>query len=316
MNETALNFKKLWIPGLLVIALAILATLTLYGTIYSIILITDILMYIILTVSWAIFSGPTRYISLAPAVFFGVGIYVSAILGQNLPFPVVILTGGLASFVIALLAGSLTLRLKGVYFTIFTFGLLELIKQVLVWAEITITGTRGRFVIVVDNHTIYYWMLGIFVVLMITAYLIRRSRYGKALEAIGDNEEAAAHIGINTTFLKVITFSIGAFFTGAAGAAIATRWTYIDPYIAFNYFYSFLPVLMAIFGGVGHIMGPVIGAAIFAYLEETLITEFPYYYMLMFGIILLIAILYMPKGLVGLAQNLWQRLPGRQNANT
>ena len=316
MNETTLNFKKLWIPGLLVIALAILATLTLYGTIYSIILITDILMYIILTVSWAIFSGPTRYISLAPAVFFGVGIYVSAILGQNLPFPVVILTGGLASFVIALLAGSLTLRLKGVYFTIFTFGLLELIKQVLVWAEITITGTRGRFVIVVDNHTIYYWMLGIFVVLMITAYLIRRSRYGKALEAIGDNEEAAAHIGINTTFLKVITFSIGAFFTGAAGAAIATRWTYIDPYIAFNYFYSFLPVLMAIFGGVGHIMGPVIGAAIFAYLEETLITEFPYYYMLMFGIILLIAILYMPKGLVGLAQNLWQRLPGRQNANT
>ncbi len=316
MNDKGLNLKKAWIPFLSVAAIAVLATLTLYGTTYTIIFVTDILMYIILTVSWAIFSGPTRYISLAPAVFFGVGIYASATLGQRFDLPLVILIGAVASFIIAVLTGALTLRLKGVYFTIFTFGLLELIKQVLLWAEITITGTRGRFVIVVDNNTIYYWILAIFVVLMITTYLIRRSKYGKALESIGDNEEAAAHIGINTTALKVITFAIGAFFTGAAGAIIATRWTYIDPYIAFNYFYSFLPVLMAIFGGVGHIMGPVIGAAIFAYLEETLITEFPYYYMLMFGIILLIAILYMPRGLVGLAQNIWQRLPGRQHANT
>jgi branched-chain amino acid transport system permease protein len=269
-----------------------------------------------LTVSWAIFSGPTGYISLAPAVFFGVGIYTSALLGQQINLPLVIFTAGVISFVIAVLTGALTLRLKGVYFTIFTFGLLELIKQVLLWYEVKFTGTRGRFVIVVDNTTIYYWILGILVVLMIVAYLIRRSKWGKALEAIGDNEEAAAHIGINTTLLKVVTFAIGAFFTGAAGAIIAARWTYIDPYIAFNYFYSFLPVLMAIFGGVGHIMGPVIGSAIFAFLEEKLITEFPYYYMLMFGIILLLSILYMPKGIIGIVQKLWQRSPGRQHAST
>jgi branched-chain amino acid transport system permease protein len=91
---------------------------------------------------------------------------------------------------------------------------------------------------------------------------------------------------------------------GAAGAIMATRWTYIDPKIAFNPLISFLPVLMAIFGGMGSLFGPIIGAAIFTYLEEILITRFPYYYMLIFGCIMIIAIMYLPEGLVGLVQKL------------
>ncbi len=87
---------------------------------------------------------------------------------------------------------------------------------------------------------------------------------------------------------------------GAVGAIMATRVSYIDPYVAFNQNYSFFPVLMAIFGGMGNIYGPVIGAAIFAYLEETLLTKFPYYYMLVFGIVLVIAVTFLPKGLIGL----------------
>jgi branched-chain amino acid transport system permease protein len=93
---------------------------------------------------------------------------------------------------------------------------------------------------------------------------------------------------------------------GAAGAIMATRWTYIDPYIAFNPLFSFMPVLMAILGGMGQFYGPILGAAIFAYLEELLITRFPYYYMLIFGIILVVAILYLPGGLVGLIQK-WRK---------
>jgi branched-chain amino acid transport system permease protein len=193
------------------------------------------------------------------------------------------------------------------YFSIFTFGLVELVKHFLLWWEINITGTRGRFVISVDSTYVYYLMLFIFVVLLLVAYLIKRSKYGLALQSIGEHEEAAAHIGINVTFLKVITFAFSAFFIGTAGTVIATRWTYIDPSIAFNPFYSFMPVLMAIFGGMGQLYGPVIGAAFFAYLEEALITRFPYHYMLIFGIIMVIAILYMPGGLIGLLQKIHKK---------
>ena len=106
--------------------------------------ISNILMYVVLTLSWAIFSGPTGYISLAPAAFFGVGVYASALLSSDLPLPVVIPIGGAASFILAYLVGSLTLRLRGMYFTMFTFGLVELIRNLVHWWEVNITGTVGR----------------------------------------------------------------------------------------------------------------------------------------------------------------------------
>jgi branched-chain amino acid transport system permease protein len=306
MDSTTTLSKKLFLWGILLLIFALLALLPLYGSLYSVILITAIFMYIVLTVSWGIFSGPTGYISLAPAAFFGVGIYTSAVLGKLLPLPIVLCVGGLASFCLALLVGALTLRLRGIYFTIFTFGLVLLIQQLLLWYEIKFTHTRGRFVIVVNNTTIYYTMLIILIVLLITAYLIRRSKYGLALQSIGEDEEAAAHTGINVTVLKIIIFAISAIFIGAAGGIMATRWTYIDPFIAFSPLFSFLPVLMAIFGGMGQFYGPIVGAAIFAYLEEVLLTRFPYYYMLIFGVILVIAIVYLPEGLVGLIQKWWK----------
>ena len=117
--------KKLLVPGLLLLTLVILATLPVYGSAYSVIMLTSILMYLILTVSWTIFSGPTGYISLAPAAFFGVGIYTSAILGKEFPIILVVIFGGLISFCLALLVGALTLRLRGIYFAIFTFGLVH-----------------------------------------------------------------------------------------------------------------------------------------------------------------------------------------------
>ncbi len=293
---------RLPLTGLLAFALVLFATAPFFSPMYTVILLTAIFMYVIMTVSWVIFSGPTGYVSLATAVFFGLGIYTSATLGRALPLLVVVAIGGLASLCLALCVGALTLRLKGIYFTVFTFGLIELIKNLLLWWEIHLTGTRGRFVIAGDINTIYYIMLAILVVLLVTAYMIRRSKYGLALQSIGDNEEAAAHIGINVTALKVVTFAISALFIGAAGAAMATRWTYIDPYISFNSLYSFMPVLMAIFGGMKRFYGPVVGAVIFAYLEEVLITRFPYYYMLLFGAILVVTILYLPNGLVGLIE--------------
>jgi branched-chain amino acid transport system permease protein len=317
MDINAFTSKRSLVAGsIILILLVLLATLPRYAPGYTPVLLTSIFMYIIITVSWVMFSGPTGYMSLAPAAFFGVGVYTSAILGGEFPLPVVIGIGGLLSFILALLVGALTLRLRGIYFAIFTFGLVMFIRHLLLWGEVHVTGTRGRLVVVVDYTTVYYAMLVIFVVLMFTAYFIRRSRLGLALQSIGENEEATAHRGINVTLVKVITFAISAFFMGAAGAIMATRLTYIDPTIAFNPLLSFMPVLMAIFGGMGQLYGPVIGAAIFAYLQEFLTTRFPYYYMLIFGIILVVVILYLPNGLAGLVQKWRKGGPAEQPADT
>jgi branched-chain amino acid transport system permease protein len=316
MGVVRIISKRYFVFGLLLLILILLATSPLYSPRYTVVLLSSIFMYVILTVSWVIFSGPTGYISLAPAAFFGIGIYTSALLGKVLPLVVVIGIGGLASFCLALLVGALTLRLRGIYFTMFTFGLVEFIRHILLFWECTITGTRGRIVIIVDNTTVYYCMLIIFVMLMLTTYLIGRSKLGLALQSIGQDEDAAAHTGVNVTMVKVTTFAISAFFMGAAGAVMATKWTYIDPYIAFNPLFSFMPVLMAIFGGIGQLYGPVIGAAIFTYLEEFLISRFPYYYMLIFGIIMVITISYLPDGLVGLIQKIWNPFSLRNHADT
>jgi branched-chain amino acid transport system permease protein len=316
MDLKRLRVKKPIEPGLLLLLLLLLATAPLYAPMYTIILLTSIVMYIVITVSWTLFSGPTGYISLASAAFFGVGVYTSALLGMVLPLPLIVVIGGLASFCLALLVGALTLRLKGTYFVMFTFGLVELLLHFILWWEVNITGTTGRVVLPVSNMVVFYTMLLILAVLLLTAYLLRQSKFGLALQGIGEYEEAAAHVGINVTALKVTTFALSAFFMGTAGAIMATRWTYIDPKIAFNPLISFLPVLMAIFGGMGSLFGPIIGATLFTYLEEILITRFPYYYMLIFGCIMIIAILYLPEGLIGLIQKLRRGLLGNQNADT
>jgi branched-chain amino acid transport system permease protein len=317
MDMSALTSRKFVVSGLLILILFILlCTIPFFFPGYTVVLFSTIYMYVILTLSWVVFSGPTGYISLATAAFFGVGVYTSAIIGIALPLPLVIVIGGATSFCLALLVGALTLRLRGVYFVMFTFGLIELILNFVLWWEVTITGTTGRMVPTVGNTAVYYLMLILFVLLLLTAYFIKRSRRGLALQSIGQEEEAAAHTGVNVTMVKVTTFAISAFFMGAAGAVMATKWTYIDPFIAFNPNFSFMPVVMAMFGGMGQLYGPIIGAAILTYLEEFLITRFPEIYMLIFGAILVVAILYLPDGLVGLIQKLWKRISGRKHAVT
>ena len=284
--------------------LVLLAGLPAYVPSYTVILVTNILMYVVMTLSWVIFSGPTGYISLAPAAFFGVGVYASAIFSSDLPLPIVILIGGAASFCLAYLVGSLTLRLRGMYFTMFTFGLVELVRNLVHWYEVNITGTVGRLIVSEDTNTVFYAMATIFLAVLITSYLIGRSRFGLALQSIGESEEAAAHTGINVNRVKAVTFAVSAFFMGLAGATMCMRWSYIDPTSAFNVQYSFMPVLMAIFGGVGHLYAPIAGATLFALLEEVLTTKFPYYYMLIFGLTMLAVILFMPRGLEGMIEKL------------
>jgi branched-chain amino acid transport system permease protein len=306
--------KKLLLGGVpLLIILIFLATFPLYGSVYYIRLLIVILMYVVLSVNWAMFSGSTGYMSLAPAAFFGVGMYSMALLQYKLPFPVIIVVGGLLSFILALLIGLVTLRLRGMYFAIFTFGLVVFMARVVAYLESQITNARGQHIIPLDNTTIFYAMLVIVVATVLTVYFISRSRVGLAMQSIGGNEDAAEHMGINTTMVKVLTFAISSIFMGAAGVITAPRLIYINADIAFSPIYSFMPILMSIFGGMGQFYGPIVGAAVFGYLEKTLRAEFATYFMLGFGIIMVVVILFLPNGIAGLVPMLQGKLRGRRS---
>ncbi|MHB0979335.1 MAG: branched-chain amino acid ABC transporter permease [Thermoleophilia bacterium] len=296
--------------GFLIVAFLILALLPQFTSGYALTLLIDILKFAVLTVAWVVFSGPTGYMSLATAAFYGLGFYIAAVFSGTIPFPLLVILAGAIGFVVALGVGALTLRLRGVYFAIFTFALVLLVQNVVLEVERVVTETRGRFVETVSTEGVYYAIFIVFVLTIVAAALIRRSRYGLALQSIGEYEEAAAHSGINVVWTKVLTFAVSAIFMGMAGAIIATRRTYIDPYIAFNLNTSFLPVLMAMFGGMGNLLGPVLGAALFTYIGEILLTRFPDLYMLIFGVVLILAILFMPNGVLGLAQRVWRKTRG------
>jgi branched-chain amino acid transport system permease protein len=289
----------LWLIPVTIAALAIAPSVL--STSLVITLIT-VLMYANLTLAWTMFSGPTGNISLATAALFGVGIYTAALLRGTLPIELIVLIGGLASGVLAFGIGVLTLRLRGVYFILFTFGVTALIRNSVQWLETHVGHTVGRHVAGAATETVYLLVSLIFAAVLVTSFLLRSSSIGLALQGIGENQDAAEHVGVNVTRLKVLTFALSGVFMGATGAVMATQWRYIDPSIAFNPLLSFLPVVMAIFGGVSRLYGPLLGTVILVVLREMLITSYPYVYMLLFGVTLVVVVMWLPGGLVVLAE--------------
>ena len=278
------------------LAFIVLAFAPLFATTYYLALLTSVLCWVGLAISWHFFSGTTKYISLGSAAFFGVGVYITAIFSRILPFPLVLLLAAAINFFFALCVGLVTLRLKGIYFAILTFGLAELLNNAILFWEMQVTGTRGRFVTPMD---VYYPMLAITFVIILSIIVLRRTKLGLALRMIGEREDAAIHFGVNTTLYKVLGFAVSSMFIGLLGAAFAPRWGYIDSGIAFNALYSFMPAIMTLFGGVGTVFGPVAGAVVISLLEEYLLTTFKDYFMIILGAIMIIVILTLPEGLTG-----------------
>jgi branched-chain amino acid transport system permease protein len=314
MTRLFANHRKVLLVGFLILLVAFIATFPLYGGTVRTRVLTIMLMYVVLAVSWALFSGTTGYMSLAPAAFFGLGIYSVALLQEYLPFPVIVVAGGLFSFVFALLVGLVTLRLKGIYFTIFTFGLVIFIANVINYMEARVFTRHGWYfdelMARLDTTLLLGAMLGLAVVTVLAVYFIRRSRLGLAMQSIGGNEEAAEHMGVNTTRVKVLSFAISAIFMGAAGAVLAPSLIYSNASIAFSPVYSFIPILGAVFGGMGTLYGPIIGGALFGFLDKTLRAQWPTYFMLGFGIIMVVVILFLPNGIAGLVPMLRDKLGG------
>jgi branched-chain amino acid transport system permease protein len=290
------------------IVAVLLAGVPLVANGYQLALAISLLYFTVLATAWALFSGPTHYISLATVAFFGIGAYTVAVLGEMLPWPAVLLAAGLIGVLVALLVGLSTLRLSGIYFVIFTFGLAELIRQLVSWYEINVHGSVGRYIFLsITTEQIYWQLLALAALVLVTGWAIGRSRLGLALHVIGDDEVVARHCGIDTTRAKLAMFAISALFMSLTGAVMAPRWTYIDPAIAFSPMLSFEVVIMALLGGAGALFGPLLGAVPLVLLFEVLTASFPNYFSILLGIVFVLIVYVLPHGVVWLVA--WR--PGR-----
>ena len=190
--------------ALIALGTAVLVLLPHYVSNYVISVFILLYANVALATAWAFFSGTTRYISLATAAFFGVGIYVLAITHVYVPIAVALLMAAVVGFLVALVVGLSTLRLRGVYFVVFTFGLTELVHQIVNWWSIK-TRTVTRYIFTdVPNVNIYYALLAAALVTIVGSWYVSRIRLGFALRAIGEDETVARHTGINTTRVKVV----------------------------------------------------------------------------------------------------------------
>ncbi|HET6147251.1 MAG TPA: branched-chain amino acid ABC transporter permease [Polyangia bacterium] len=281
---------------------AAVLTLPLYASPFALALALTCLLYVGLAVSWSLFSGPTRYLSLATSAFFGLGAYGTAVGLGTLPWPLLILAGALVAAALAWLIGLLTLRLRGAYFAVLTFGLSEVVRHAVTYVEKSVSGTVGRVLTdAPEVPTIYWTVAAIAGAALVTFRLVQRSDLGVALRAVGEDEERAATLGVDPRRVKTVAFCLSAAFAGAAGAAMAPRSTYIDPSSVFNPFILFQTVLIAMVGGPSKLHGPVIAALGFSLLAEALRLNLPYLYLIALGLLLILSVLFLPAGLAGVS---------------
>ena len=265
-----------------------------------------------LATAWSFFSGATRYISLATAAFFGIGIYTLAITHVYIPIGFALLAAAAIGFLIAVVVGLSTLRLRGVYFVVFTFGLTELVHQVINTWEIKINKTATRYIFSdVSNVAIYYTLLAVALIAVIGSWYVSQSRLGYALRSIGEDETVARHTGINTTYVKVLCFALSASVMALVGAVLALRYPYIDASIAFNNSWSFQVLIAALLGGASRFWGPMVGAIPLVLLSEFLAGTFPHHFSIALGLCFIVIVYFIPGGLAPLIERYWYSLRAR-----
>jgi branched-chain amino acid transport system permease protein len=273
------------------------------------------LIWVIAAQGQNLIQGYTGYVSIVQAGFMGIGAYSTALMGIHFDMPVW-LTITLAPFVtafFALLTGYPSLRVKGHYFAIVTLAFNMVIFIVLMnFHELTqgeagITGipkpgAKDGVFNWRDRETYYYFVLIIAVLMTALAALIVRSRIGQTLIAIRQNEDLVGAIGIAAWKYKLFAFVISAMFGGLAGAIYAHYQSFINPEI-FGVAQSLDAILAVIIGGSGTIAGPVIGAFFVVFLPEYLRFA-DSFRLILYGLVLVLATIYMPRGIVGVATDL------------
>jgi branched-subunit amino acid ABC-type transport system permease component len=295
-------FASKW--ALAVLALLILLAVPLFVGPYWISLGVNILTFVALATGWAFFSGPTRYVSLAASAFYGIGAYAVAVLATDYSYPVALLAGAGISAVLAAFVGLATLRLSGMYFVIFTFGLASLVSAAVNWWEFNIAKQAGWYLYLTITPTQIYYQLLALCVAVVALWLWRdRSRMGFAMTALGADETVARQIGINTTALKIGTFVVSCVVMTLAGAILAPRRSYMDATNAFDPSTSFLTVIMALLGGATSVWGPMLGVVPLLLIKDYLSVAFPSYFSVVLGLVLLAVVFFIPNGIIGLLQS-------------
>jgi len=303
-------------------------------------------IYVILGVSLNLINGFTGQFSLGHAGFMAIGAYVSALLYMSpelkevnyfitpiiwplsviqIPFVFSLIIAGLVSAGVGFLVGAPCLRLKGDYLAIVTFGFSEIIRVLFCNLQSITNGPLGLKGLPTYTNLWWTWGLAIFTVWFIKNLI--NSSYGRALKSIREDEVAAEAMGVNLFYHKVLSFVVGAFFAGIAGALLGSLVMTIDPN-TFSFFMTFQIIIIVIVGGLGSITGSAISAIIFAVLMELLrsvespmrlfglhIPGIPGMRMLIFSILLMIVVLFFPQGLMGNKEWSWEWLCNKLTGN-
>ncbi len=302
------NRKTLKILSLLIFAGVLLIFPALLSP-YSLHLMILVLVFVVISTSWNILVW-THQISLGHAAFFGIGAYTAAIVynSWHLPIYVDLVLGGVFASVGAVLIGFVCLRMAPWALAIATLAFAEAVKILVIMLPGLTEGAEGVAIAPLYGGGQsakmygYYLVLAIASLTVLTAYLLKRSRWYYAFTAIHDDQEAAGMLGINPTKYKVMAFTISAFFVGIVGGFYAHYISYIDPHAVFNIHISVEAQIMPLMGGLYTVAGPVLGAFILTLLGEYLRITVKTGYLIIYGIILVLLIFYLPKGLMGLAE--------------
>jgi branched-chain amino acid transport system permease protein len=284
--------------GLIVVVVVVLAVLPLFGSDVLIQFGINALLLAVLAQGWNIIGGYTGYPSFGNSVFYGLGSYGVAIamVQWNLPFAVGMIFGVVFAVGFAFLLGIPVLRLKGHYFAIATLALAQVMSAIV--SNISLAGENiGLVLPPLNNDRLFYELsLGLLVIATLTVFWLTRSRFGFGLIAIRENEEGAAVMGVNTTLYKVLAFALSGIFTALAGGIHAYWITFLDPESAFDISLNVKMIIMAVFGGPGTVFGPVLGAFVLSAVSEVLSSEVTNVAGLFFGVVVVAAVVLMPRG--------------------
>jgi len=297
--------KIIW----LALFMSCLAALPSFLSQYSMHLMVLVMIYVVIATSWNILVW-THQISLGHAAFFGIGAYTGALVynAWHLPPYFDILLGGLLASLGALIIGIICLRMAPWALAIATLAFAEALKILVIMTPALTEGAEGVAIPPLfgggeaARTSAYYLVLAIAFLTVLSAYALKRSKFYFAFTAIHDDEDAANMMGINPTKYKVMAFTISAFFVGLVGSFYAHYIAYIDPHAAFSIHISVEAQIMPLMGGLYTVAGPVVGAFILTLLGEYLRITIKTGYLIVYGIILVIVIFYLPQGLVGLTE--------------
>jgi len=300
------------------IILAVVALTRVVGNRYVYFAGYVILQYIVLATAWNILGGYAGYVNFGTAGFFALGAYTALvlILAFKAPLGVQILAGGLVAGLLGLGIGYLTLRLKGVFFSIATLALALVLQTVMTNWEY-VGGGKGTTVVrpatmppfATYVEFLFVVMAALAVGSVLIAWWIQNSRIGRGLAAIRDNEEAAECMGVPTLRLKLFATVVSGFLLGVAGAPFPYYVTLVEPTSAFSMDYAVNSLAMPMIGGTGTWLGPVVGAILLGTAQQVAtVTISSELNLLIVGIVLVAFVLLAPKGIVGLAQDLFRKM--------